>query len=309
MSPLTMLAAVFTPGTPKPTISMESIAVPIPSRNEVLLKGEVVDVGEDVSKEYYSDGSIWAVHGPNACGHCGQCRRGHDNRCVGNRLQFGLGRGGGYAEYIAVPASSLVKIPEGVPVEIAAVVTDAVLTPYHALKTLGNVRASDRVLVIGLGGLGLNGIQVAKSLGGFVVGADINTSKFDLAKQLGVDQCIDSTDQKAMDALGGFDVVVDFVGINATFQLGIKMLKSGGRHISVGLSGKEFSFNSKALLIQEGSFQVAYWGTSWELREVLDLVAAGKIKPQVEVKPLSEVIQCLEALREGKVLARQVVVP
>ena len=114
--------------------------------------GSVVSQGADVKATYKPD-VLYAVHGPNPCGECKYCKTGFDNLCNGpNRTYIGIGEDGGYAEYVKVNARNIVEVPAGVSPEVAVVATEAVLTPYHAIKSLGEVKAGSKVLIIGLGG-------------------------------------------------------------------------------------------------------------------------------------------------------------
>ena len=91
-----------------------------------------------------------------SCGWCPYCRQGRENLCS-NLVMLGNNVDGAYAEYVVVPARELVPVPEGVPLEQACVIADAVSTPYHAVKHRGRVRLGDTVAVVGCGGVGLNG--------------------------------------------------------------------------------------------------------------------------------------------------------
>ncbi len=102
-------------------------------------------------------GQAVALYGPNSCGDCRFCRTGQENLCPSGPA-LGLGIDGAYAEFVRCRARSAIPIPDGVPFEQAAVATDAVLTPYHALKSVAALRPGEIAVVIGLGGLGMNAI-------------------------------------------------------------------------------------------------------------------------------------------------------
>lgn len=127
--------------------------------------GEIVALGESVSSmfpELHLDQYV-VIHSRNACflPDCSHCSVDADNLC-GRHLPCGLGIDGSYAPYVAVPARIIVPVnatKEEIPPPVAAVSTDAVLTSYHALKDL---KVGETVLIVGIGGLGMNAIQIAK---------------------------------------------------------------------------------------------------------------------------------------------------
>ena len=135
------------------------------------IAGTVAELGEEVSE--FAVGDRVACVGPNGCGLCKHCLTGNDNVCTKSFLDwFGLGYNGGYEQFLLVKRPrNLVKIPDNVTSEEAAAITDAVLTPYHAIKSAG-VGPASNILIIGAGGLGGNAIQVAKAFGAKVTVLD-----------------------------------------------------------------------------------------------------------------------------------------
>jgi propanol-preferring alcohol dehydrogenase len=334
-----MYAARYHPG--QKNVVEEDVPVPKPGPNEVVLKvlaagvchsdlhildgdfpypmvftmghevcGELVELGSAVPKEALSVGSVYAVHGPNPCGNCLFCRSGRDNLCDNpNRAPIGLGVDGGYAEFVKVPARNIVRVPKGVTPAAAAVATDAVLTPYHALKTLGGVRAGHTVLVIGLGGLGINGVQVARTLGAHVIASDVRESSMDLAKGLGAHETIPSSALNEILKDRAPDIVADFVGRESTFQQAQTLVKAGGIVLAIGLGTPKVPMSTGRIAASEVRVQGAFWGTSIELREVMDYVGKGIIRPQVETAPLENVGHWLDELRAGHIRSRLALIP
>ncbi|CAN6674846.1 alcohol dehydrogenase 2 [Trichomonascus vanleenenianus] len=269
------------------------------------IAGTVVKLGQGVDKDAFPVGKLFAVHGPNGCGSCANCRKGVDNQCQEeNHLWYGLGRDGGYQEYVTVRMHSLVPVPDGLSAAVAAVTTDAVLTPYHAIKK-ARVNSFSRVLVIGLGGLGLNGVQILKALGAHVTCVDLREETLRKAREYGADSAVTSLG----DAPLNVDVAVDFVGSNKTFALSIKHVKPAGIVIPVGLADATLQFDQHSLCLSEVSIISAFWGTSSELMECLELVAKGKVDPQFETAPLSDLPVRLKLLKEGKIKSRLALLP
>lgn len=140
---------------------MPTAKLPLVMGHEIA--GIVEEVGSEVKE--LKVGDKVAAFTYDVCGECHYCRRGIPALCENVRGMAGCTRNGGYEEYMTWPESALVKIPEGIPFEIAAVTTDAVTTCYHALCERVSVKEGDTVLIMGVGGLGINAIQIAKALG------------------------------------------------------------------------------------------------------------------------------------------------
>lgn len=271
--------------------------------------GELIQTGSAVP-EGFKKGALYAVHGPNPCGNCEYCRTGRDNLCDGpDRAYIGLGADGGYTEFLRVPARNLVEVPSGVSAEVAAVSTDAVLTPYHALKTLAQVRHGDTVLAIGLGGLGMNGIQIARELGAHVIASDLRESSLEMARQMGAHEIIHSKDLQEQMKGRKIDVVGDFVGQETTFKQAQTLVRPGGTVLVVGLGSPQVPLMPMIVAAYEIRVQGSFWGTSVELKEVLDWVAQGRIRPQVEAGKLEEIEHWFDELKNGRVQSRIVLKP
>ncbi|KYG68014.1 alcohol dehydrogenase [Bdellovibrio bacteriovorus] len=333
-----MFAARYVPGEKK--LSLTDIPKPRPGPRDVLLKiraagichsdlhvlagevpyphtftmgheacGEVVEKGNEVSADI-KVGGLYAVHGPNPCGDCTYCRTGHDNLCNGpGRTFVGLGQDGAYADYLVVPARNVVEVPKGVSPEVAAVATDAVLTPYHAIKTLGEVQTNSKVLVIGLGGLGINGVQVAVALGAKVTATDLRESSLELAKKFGANETVNSKEIDKKIKPASFDVVIDFVGRDSTFTQAQTFVRPGGTIVLVGLGSSHVPVISTPLISYQVRVQGAFWGTHQEMHEIFQLIDEGKIKPQVETAPMKDVNHWLEELEAGRVKSRMALLP
>ncbi|MBI2816181.1 MAG: zinc-binding dehydrogenase [Acidobacteria bacterium] len=255
-------------------------------------------------------GGTYAVHGPNPCGNCVYCRTGHDNLCNDpGRSWIGLGEDGAYADYLKVAARNVVEVPAGVSPAVAAVATDAVLTPYHAMKTLANIRMEQTVLVLGLGGLGSNGVQIALALGAYVIASDIRDSSLELARTLGAHEVVHAQELDGKVKGKKIDVVADFVGRESTFTQAQMLVRPGGIILLIGLGASNVPLATVAAAGSEIRVQGSFWGTSVELGELLRHIADGKIRPEVETGNLEDVSNWLEELRSGKVRSRMALVP
>lgn len=271
--------------------------------------GELVEVGDEVPATF-KKGALYAVHGPNPCGNCAYCRTGRDNLCDSpSRAYIGLGADGGYSEFIKVPARNIFEVPAGVSPEVAAVATDAVLTPWHAFKTLANINQGDTVVVIGLGGLGMNGVQIARALGAHVIASDVRESCLEVAQQLGANEVFHSKELEEKLKGHKIDVVGDFVGRESTFKQAQVLVRPGGIVAVVGLGSLTVPLMPMIVAANEIRVQGSFWGTSMELKEVLRYIADGKIRPQVDTGKLEDINHWIDELKHGRVRSRMALLP
>ena len=263
-------------------------------------------------------GSAQLVYGPIGCGRCKACSRGQDTYCehpddVGY-LATGLGRDGGMAEYLTAPARNLVPLGDADPVA-AAPLADAGLTPYHAVKmALPKLAGGGKhALVIGLGGLGLVGVQILKALtGAQVIATDLKPAAMARARELGATVVEGGPDQvdeiRALTGGRGVDAVFDYVGTTPTIALAQATVAMRGAIQVVGIGGgtAEWSFFTNPY---EATLTNSYWGTIEDLHEVVELYAAGLIAPDIERYSLDDALEAYRKLRDGELDARAVVVP
>lgn len=262
-----------------------------------------------------------AVHGAWGCGTCGRCRDGLENYCE-NPLEApvaggggGLGLDGGMADYLLVPdARHLVPLPEGLDAVTAAPLTDAGLTPYHAVRrSTGKLGPTSTAVVIGVGGLGHLAVQILKAVcAARIVAVDKRPEALELAAAMGADETLDVTDAGTAIRAGtggrGADVVLDFVGSAESMALAVTSARTLGDVTVVGIAGGNYPFGFFTAPY-EASLQTTYWGSRSELVEVLELGARGLIRPEVTTFPLERVGEAYEAMRKGTLRGRAVIVP
>lgn len=278
--------------------------------------GWVEELGEGV--EGITIGDAFLVYGPMGCGRCRACSRGQDTYCENAAtmpyLAAGLGRDGGMAEYLTVPVRNLVALGDADPVA-AAPLSDAGLTPYHAIKkalpTLAGGGKS--ALVIGLGGLGQVAVQILTALtGAQIIATDMKEDAMARAAANGAVTVPGGADQvaaiRALTDGKGVDAVFDFVGAGPTIELAMGVVALRGRVTVVGIAGGNFEWNFYKAPY-ESELTSTYWGTIEELHEVVDLYRAGQIKPDVKVYSLDEAIEAYRALEAGELSGRAVVAP
>ncbi|MGC0252499.1 NAD(P)-dependent alcohol dehydrogenase [Pseudactinotalea sp. Z1748] len=264
-------------------------------------------------------GASMAVYGPWGCGHCYTCAQGKENYCQ-RALELGitppgLGAPGAMAEYMIVNnARHLVPLGELDPVENVSL-TDAGLTPYHAIKeSLGKLTPGSTAVAIGIGGLGHVGIQILRAItSATVVALDISEDKLQLARDVGAHHAFLSNDEaveqvRTLTGGRGATAVFDFVGAQPTMDLGAKMIAMEGDQVLVGVGNGTLPVG---LLDRpyESSVRAPYWGYRSELFEVLDLARVGAISVETEAFSLDDAPRAYEKLEAGTLRGRAVIVP
>jgi propanol-preferring alcohol dehydrogenase len=217
----------------------------------------------------------------------------------------GAGIDGGYAERLAAHASTLVPIPDNVSTVDAAVATDSVVTAYHAVRTEARARPGDVIAMIGLGGLGLNGVRTGAIAGATVYGVDVNPGTFEAARAAGARECF--TDFAALADLRP-DTVIDFAGVGSTTSDAIEAVRRFGRVIVVGL-GTTTTFANFKLVRRSVELRGSYGASKDEYRQVLDFIADGRIKPITEEIPFANLNEGLNRLSRSEVRGRLVTRP
>lgn len=281
--------------------------------------GWVAGLGQGVSG--WKEGDKAAVYGPWGCGRCHTCQTSAENYCEHSAsiptFGGGLGSDGGMAEYMIVPSPRLL-VPLGAldPLQ-AAPLSDAALTPYHAIKAaLPWLLPDATVLVLGIGGLGHMAVQILKALTpALIIAGDVDNAKLAHARTLGVAHAINTRDGKAaakeiraIVGERGVAVALDFVGVQPTIDLCVRVVGRASRIAIVGLGGGILHYS-------QGSppfgcdVSIPYWGSRTELMEVIALAEAGRIKADVEIFSLEQAAEVYERLREGRIKGRAVLVP
>lgn len=260
-----------------------------------------------------------AVYGPWGCGRCARCRVGMENYCV-NAAEIGaagggLGRDGGMADYMLVPdARLLVRLGDLSPIQ-AAPLTDAGLTPYHAIaRSRDQLGTGTTAVVIGAGGLGHMAIQILQAItSATVIVVDQRQEALDLAATIGADQTVLSGPDAAAeirDLTGGMgaELVLDLVGVEPTLQLAAETVRSLGELTIVGIGGGTLPVNFFSLPY-EASVNTTYWGSVTELMDVITLARQGKLTAHVTEFGLAEATTAYDQLRKGELQGRAVITP
>ncbi|MEU6854498.1 NAD(P)-dependent alcohol dehydrogenase [Actinacidiphila alni] len=279
--------------------------------------GTVAALGDGVTG--LDIGDPVAVYGPWGCGHCLMCAQGKENYCL--RAQElgirppGLGAPGAIAEYLLVDdARHLVPLGDLDPVA-AVPLTDAGLTPYHAIKmSLPKLVPGSSAVVIGTGGLGHVAVQLLRALSpARVIALDVSDEKLELARRVGAHETVlsdaDAADRvRALTDGVGAQVVLDFVGAPPTVATATACAAVEGDVTIVGIGGGSAAVGFGTIAF-DAAVRAPYWGTRAELIEVLDLARAGAVDVHVETYSLDDAPLAYERLHAGRITGRAVILP
>src|SRR6267378_924967 len=273
------------------------------------IAGRVVEKGTSVSDLEVGDrvGVPW-VHW--TCGECEFCREGNENLCVKQQIT-GVTVDGGYAEFVKAPASHALKIPEGLSWVEAAPLFCAGVTVYRALQQ-AKLQAGQRLAVFGVGGLGHLAVQIGRGLGAIVTAIDVSDEKLAHAKSLGASATLNASSVNVVKELrraGGVHAALVTSAAKAAYDAAFPCVRPTGMLLVVGLPSESLCFPAIQMAALEVRIQASSVGTREDLREVLALGAAGRVRCQTATRPLAQVNEALQQLRSGQVSGRLVLVP
>ncbi len=278
------------------------------------VSGKVAAVAPEVTT--FRPGDPVLVPAVLSCGECLNCRRGRDNLCE-RMVMPGNHADGGFAEFIRVPARNLVHLPQGLPLEESAVISDAVSTPFHAVRNRGHVQGGDWVAIFGCGGVGINAVQIAVALGAMVIAVDVDAKKLALARELGAAEALNPREGDVPKAIrkltgGGVDVAFEIVGKPQVLDQAFGSVRAGGTLVAVGYSEETWNFAVHRVMFREMSVIGSLGCRSADYPPILAMVQSGKLRlgPVVgERLPLERVNEALANLEKGTVSGRQLLVP
>jgi 2-desacetyl-2-hydroxyethyl bacteriochlorophyllide A dehydrogenase len=325
-------------------ISLAEIADPVPDVAEVLLRidaagvcgtdrhivagelavapgtvpgheiaGTVIEIGAGV--EGWKPGERAACFGQVSCGNCEACREGAANRCR-RAAVLGMARQGGFAERIALPARSLIRLPDAIPSPIGAIASDAIATPLHALSTIGGLRMGETVVIVGAGGVGLHAIQLARLAGAArVVAVDPFEGARQAALAAGADAVLDpgatgDPVREVRRVAGAANLVLECVGRAETVELGIAALAPGGRLVVVGVGAAQPRLPALARFIgTELCVRGSFGSTPAEIETVLGLIEGGRLDVSRSISREVCLDEAASIFAEPRTPARTVILP
>ncbi|MGB8106772.1 MAG: alcohol dehydrogenase [Pseudolabrys sp.] len=272
------------------------------------IAGTVESAGPDSDTK---SGAKVAVYPWIGCGQCSACKAGDENICTAPR-HLGVTVDGGFATYVLVPHPRYLIDHAPLAAGYAGALMCSGLTAYAALKRLADRAARAPLLLIGLGGVGLMGLALARAMYGtapFV--ADIDPKKREAALAAGAAEAFDPSDPNARKALlkasGGIYAACDFAGSDASLNFATGVLAKGGKVVVTGLIGGAYSSAVAMFPLKAMTIEGTTTGTLAEARELIELVRAKKIAPPpLAERPLAQASATLDDLRAGRIVGRVV---
>jgi D-arabinose 1-dehydrogenase-like Zn-dependent alcohol dehydrogenase len=261
------------------------------------ISGRIKEVSDDV--KIFKEGDHVIIPAVLSCGYCVNCRTGRENICL-NQIMLGNHIDGGFAEQIKVPIKDVVHLPTEMSLEESCIISDAVSTPYHAVKNRG------------CGGIGLNVVQNIKAAGGLPIAVDIVPKKLEIAKQIGAVETIlakDMDEREIVGAIrkitgGGADIAFEAIGHPATMKQAFNSLRTGGRLVAVGYSPKRWDgFDIGRVMFREMEIMGSLGCRPVDYPHIINLVKNGslQLKPLITHKfPLSEINEAFDVMRRGE---------
>jgi len=273
------------------------------------IAGEVVSVGPDGDKSQI--GTSCAVYAWIGCGACSMCESGDEHLCQTTH-HLGITVDGGYASHVVVPHPRYILDISGIDRKLAGGLMCSGITAYGAFKKAQTYMRGGLLVLVGAGGVGMMGLQIAKALwDGPVAMGDIDELKRHAALANGADHVFDPRDKEARKALfkahGAANASIDFVGAESSLHFAQSVLGKGGGVVVVGLLGGTFSTPIAMFPLRPFSIHGTFVASLADTKELLDMVRSGKVTPpEVSTRPLNEANEALDDLRHGRVIGRVV---
>jgi len=276
--------------------------LPIVPGHEIV--GRVSAIGEGVVSFKKGDRAgiqpLWST-----CGRCEYCLTGREQLCQTKQIT-GETVDGGYAEYVLAKAEHTYPVPESLADAEAAPLFCPGITAYNAVSK-ARLAPGKKIVLFGMGGVGHLVLQFAKLHGAEVIVVSRGSHHLKLAEELGASRTIDASRVDPVEAIklsGGADAAIVFAPSSAFVRQAISAIKSGGI-VVLGV----FAEIGPLPFVEEKTVMGSLLGSRQQMLEVLQLAAAGKIRPVCEVFPLEQAEGALLRLKRGEFKARAVLVP
>ena len=274
------------------------------------MAGVIAAVGEGVDPARIGEHISAAID--IVCGECEFCRTGRTNLCR-SLVRIGFERDGSHEEYCVIPAKNAFKVDPTIPFEEITGIPDAVGCMYNGLKNQAKLGIGQTLLILGVGGLGMNAIQIAKLMGATVYATSRKADKLEVAKQMGADAVIDTSCEDLRTRVTeltngrGVDVVLDNIGLEWSVNEGVYMVRPGGKVLVCGYISEDFKVNYQEVMKFEKEILGMRGMTRQDMAEVVELVNQRKIVPYVyKTVPFEQINEALGLLRDGKTKGRVV---
>lgn len=292
-------------------VTDRGVKYPVTPGHEIV--GTVEEMGSNVKD--YSKGDEVLVYPWIGCGECPACNVENENLCDTPK-SLGVFQDGGYSDFALVPHYKYLAKLSGVNPDSATSLACSGLTAYNAIKK-ANQNSPEFLVIIGAGGLGLMGVQIANAItNAKIICVDLDNKKLTTAKEMGADYVVNSKDLETSKKIieicnaKGADSVVDFVNAPPTAKLGLSVLRKRGNLVLVGLFGGSLELSLVTIPLKSITIQGAYTGNYNDMVELLELTRKGTINPIITKHySLSEAHTALQDLKERKILGRAVINP
>lgn len=290
-------------------VSTRGMKLPFTLGHEIA--GEVAAIGGDVKDVRV--GQRFVVFPWIGCGTCAFCNDGEELLCPTPRT-LGTRRDGGYADHVIVPHPRYLVDHGNTPIDLACTYACSGLTAYSAIRRTQKIKNMKKLLIIGAGGVGLAGLEVARAIhDGEIWVADIDDAKLKIAREHGAHRTFNPKDPEIaarIAADGGADSAIDFVGAPASYKFAFQTVRRGGKLVMVGLFGGDSPLSLASMPMRMLTIEGSYVGNLDELHELMALVRNGKVQPMpYSTRPLEAANDVLEELKAGKIVGRVVLRP
>lgn len=233
------------------------------------------------------------------CGHCSSCNVGDQNLCSSAEGTI-ITRHGGFADKVRAEASSVVVIPEGIDLESAGPLLCAGITVFNPLVQF-DIKSTDKVAVIGIGGLGHIALKFLNAWGCEVTAFTSSDSKRQEALELGAHKTLNSQNQEEIEsAASSFDFIISTISVNLDWNLYVSTLKPKGRLHFVGILMEPWDIKIFPLIMGQKSVSGSPVGSPATMDKMFEFARRHNIKPQVEMFPMAEINGAIDHLKSGK---------
>lgn len=292
-------------------VTDRGVKYPVTPGHEIV--GTVEEIGDNVSGIVKGDQVL--VFPWIGCGGCPACKVGNENLCDTPK-SMGVFQDGGYSDYALIPDSKYLAKLDGVDQDAATSLACSGLTAYTAIKK-ANQNSPEFIVIVGAGGLGLMGVQIAKAItSAKIICVDLDDKKLETAKEMGADFTVNSKDSETVQKIlsichdKGADSVVDFVNAPPTVKTALAILRKRGNLVLVGLFGGSLEISLVTIPLKSIIIQGAYTGNYNDMVELLNLARDGTINPVISKRySLDEANTALEDLKARKIIGRAVINP
>ena len=272
--------------------------------------GTIAFLGAGASSFRVGDRVVISIDVP--CDDCPRCKEGRTNICPSLR-RIGFELDGTHADYVVVPEKNLVKLPDAIPFALGCILADAVASVYHALVIRAKLTAGERVVLLGIGGVSIHGVQIARLWEAEVLVTSRQPARLQKALEHGAARAVNPETEDLKKAVFDFtrgqgaDVVLDSIGLESSIQEAVDMLRPGGRVVAFGNIQPGFSLRFMDLFLKEKEILGARANTKEDLVAVTALAASGKVKPIVSRNfPLSDFDLAIREIESNSLVGRAV---